>query len=179
MKARRAPTHMAMAEMSEDRGEDALRVTVVEVAKQIGIDLKEKQLEALLTFCLGNDVFVSLPTGYGKSMIYGLLPLIFDEIKGTTLLCLSCSFISLKIGSNGSIVICISPLVDHSFPPWPYALVHAALSSKRHSHLLNSINDILCGTQRQSTIYKICRSAEQVVSAKFTRPFPRGGAYNL
>ena len=67
----------------------------------------------------------------------------------------------------------------HSFPPWPYALVHAALSSKRHSHLLNSINDILCGTQRQSTIYKICRSAEQVVSAKFTRPFPRGGAYNL
>ena len=111
MKARRAPTHMAMAEMSEDRGEDALRVTVVEVAKQIGIDLKEKQLEALLTFCLGNDVFVSLPTGYGKSMIYGLLPLIFDEIKGTTLLCLSCSFISLKIGSNGSIVICISPLV--------------------------------------------------------------------
>ena len=53
------------------------------------------------------------------------------------------------------------------------------ISSKRHSHLLNSINDILCGTQRQSTIYKICRSAEQVVSAKFTRPFPRGGAYNL
>ena len=50
MKARRAPTHMAMAEMSEDRGEDALRVTVVEVAKQIGIDLKEKQLEALQQF---------------------------------------------------------------------------------------------------------------------------------
>ena len=50
---------MAMAEMSED----ALRVTIVEVARQIGLDLKEKQLEALLTFCLGNDVFVSLPTG--------------------------------------------------------------------------------------------------------------------
>ena len=34
--------------------------------------LKDKQKESILTFLGGNDVFVSLPTGYGKSLIYGI-----------------------------------------------------------------------------------------------------------
>ena len=38
-------------------------------------ELKEKQKEALLVFKDEDDVFVSLPTGYGKSIIYGILPL--------------------------------------------------------------------------------------------------------
>ena len=37
-----------------------------------------------MAFILGNDVFVTVPTGYGKSLIFGLLPWIFDEIKGKT-----------------------------------------------------------------------------------------------
>lgn len=44
--------------------------------------LKAKQHEAILSFLKGKDVFVSLPTGYGKSIIYCLLPLIFDKMKG-------------------------------------------------------------------------------------------------
>jgi len=44
--------------------------------------LKPKQLEAVVAFCSGMDVFVSLPTGYGKSIIYAILPLIFDNIRG-------------------------------------------------------------------------------------------------
>ena len=40
--------------------------------------LKPKQREAMLSFLSGKDVFVTLPTGYGKSIIYGLLPAVFD-----------------------------------------------------------------------------------------------------
>ena len=36
--------------------------------------------EAIAAFVSGNDVFVSLPTGYGKSFYYVLLPLVFDEL---------------------------------------------------------------------------------------------------
>ena len=35
--------------------------------------LKEKQIEAIKAFLSGKDVFTSLPTGYGKSIIYGIL----------------------------------------------------------------------------------------------------------
>ena len=45
--------------------------------------LKEKQREAILTFLSGRDTFVVLLTGYGKSLIYAMLPLVFDKLKGT------------------------------------------------------------------------------------------------
>ena len=32
----------------------------------------------------GNDVFLSLPTGLGKSLIYGLIPPIIDHLRGHT-----------------------------------------------------------------------------------------------
>ena len=40
---------------------------------------KEKQKEAIVHFINGNDCFVSLPTGYGKSMCYGILFLLHLE----------------------------------------------------------------------------------------------------
>ena len=43
----------------------------------------------------GNGVFVSLPTGYGKSLCYILLPRIFDFVRGA---------------KNKSIVVVVSPL---------------------------------------------------------------------
>ena len=52
-------------------------------ANEIGIaSLKAKQLEAITSFVAGQDTFVSLSTGYGKSVIYALLPLVFDRILG-------------------------------------------------------------------------------------------------
>ena len=57
--------------------------------------LKEKQKEALSAFARGSDTFVSLPTGYGKSLCYCLLPLVFDALRGTF---------------GRSIVTCVSPL---------------------------------------------------------------------
>ena len=44
----------------------------------------------------GNDVFCCLPTGYGKSLCYALLPKLFDKIRN-------------RPGS--SIVVVVSPLV--------------------------------------------------------------------
>uniref|UniRef100_A0A1X7V9J4 DNA 3'-5' helicase n=1 Tax=Amphimedon queenslandica TaxID=400682 RepID=A0A1X7V9J4_AMPQE len=79
---------------------DGLRATILEVGSSFGYQLKEKQLEAMATFLSGRDVFVSLPTGYGKSAIYALLPMVFDEIN------------HIISGKEGSIVVCISPLTS-------------------------------------------------------------------
>lgn len=57
--------------------------------------LKPQQQEAIATFVQGNDVFVALPTGFGKSVMFGLLPTVFD--------CL--------LDRQGSIVCVLSPLV--------------------------------------------------------------------
>ena len=38
-------------------------------------ELKPKQLKSIESFMSGRDTFVSLPTGYGKSIIFGIFPL--------------------------------------------------------------------------------------------------------
>ena len=55
---------------------------VVESAKLSGIWvlIHSKQIEAISSFVQGNDTFVSLPTGYGKSVIYVVLPYVFDRL---------------------------------------------------------------------------------------------------
>ena len=55
---------------------------ILEVGASMGFVLKEKQIEAIDSFVKGKDVFVSLPTGYGKSIIYASLPLVFYIVKG-------------------------------------------------------------------------------------------------
>lgn len=61
---------------------DSLIQVVEKVSTRFGISLKEKQSEAIVQFMSGRDVFVSLPTGYGKSLIYALLPPAYDLYKG-------------------------------------------------------------------------------------------------
>ena len=54
--------------------------------EKLGIVLKEKQREAVLAVLGGRDVFCVLPTGYGKSMVYGILPRAFDILLGEQLI---------------------------------------------------------------------------------------------
>ena len=68
-------------------------------AKKLGYleGLYLKQQQVLKQFLLGSDVFVSLPTGSGKSFCYCVLPNVFDYI--------------LSRSSNGSIVVVVRPLI--------------------------------------------------------------------
>ena len=53
--------------------------TFAEVCRHMDLyPLKPKQLEALGTFISGKDNFVALPTGYGKSIIFALVPMLSD-----------------------------------------------------------------------------------------------------
>ena len=60
-------------------------------------ELRSQQKDAIKAFVAAHDVFVSLPTGFGKSLIYGCLPLLFDKLR-----------CKLK---PSSIVIVICPLI--------------------------------------------------------------------
>ena len=42
--------------------------------------LKQEQREAISHLVNKKDVFVVLPTGFGKSLVYQLLPLVLDEV---------------------------------------------------------------------------------------------------
>lgn len=56
--------------------------------------LKSEQLKDVLAFALGRYDFVSLPTGYGKTLVYAMLPALFNVLRST----------------KHSIVIVVSPL---------------------------------------------------------------------
>ena len=85
------------------------KTAITESGKKLGYDkLRGKQVEAMTSFLEGNDTFVSLPTGYGKSIIYAALPHAFDRLRGT----------------SGSIVVCISTvLADKQLEPCSFFLL--------------------------------------------------------
>ena len=45
--------------------------------------VKKEQRRVIHSFVSGRDVFVSLPTGYGKSFCYALLPAVFDHLRSS------------------------------------------------------------------------------------------------
>jgi ATP-dependent DNA helicase RecQ len=71
---------------------------LAEAAAKLGyFDLKVEQKDVIKQFVNGNDVFVCLPTGYGKSLCYCCLPILYDLLEGQS--------------SPWSTIIVISPLV--------------------------------------------------------------------
>ena len=60
-----------------------LSSAIDQASRCMGIqELKPKQLAAVESFVSGKDTFVALPTGYGKSIIFAILPLLFDILFG-------------------------------------------------------------------------------------------------
>ena len=64
------------------------------------LKLKSQQKQAIVAVYEGKDVFVFLPTGFGKSVCFHVLPFLFDHKLG------------LSDGSEKRCVIVVSPLVS-------------------------------------------------------------------
>ena len=81
---------------------EQVQKAIDEATKLLGYsELRANQAQVVSHFLSGRDVFVSLPTGGGKSLCYCLLPKAFDILRGTS----SCS-------KTQSIAIVVSPLVS-------------------------------------------------------------------
>ena len=81
----------------KDLPEDRLKAIINKAACKLGFKrLEEEQRSSILQFARGKDVFVSLPTGYGKSLCYIALPKVFDKIR--------------KVRKK-SIILVVSPLI--------------------------------------------------------------------
>ena len=76
--------------------EDRALYNVIERVGCPTITLKTEQRDCINHLYEGKDVFLWLPTGFGKSLCYEVLPFVMDD----------------KLGRHGSIVIVISPLVS-------------------------------------------------------------------
>ncbi len=80
-----------------------IEATINSSFEKFGFQPTSKQWESIYNSVIGKDVFISIPTGSGKSLCYGLLPTVYNRLK--TL---------LNVQSNGitSIVVIIFPLLS-------------------------------------------------------------------
>ena len=68
-----------MAAVSEEKWKEACEAVKAQFALT---DLLPEQQEAIKAFFKGKNVFVNLPTGFGKSLIFQSLPIVVDIVCG-------------------------------------------------------------------------------------------------
>ena len=72
---------VSVPRLHRDFEETVVTVAVLQAFQALGYDRpSQDQVFAVRTFVLGNDVFVMLPTGSGKSLCYASLPYIYDNL---------------------------------------------------------------------------------------------------
>ena len=92
----RARVKLILREQMAKFSEAEIWTAVSLAAKKLGYPhLRTEQKRVLKEFINGSDVFVSLPTGSGKSLCYGVLPATFDTLRGV----------------GNSIAVVVSPLL--------------------------------------------------------------------
>ena len=75
---------------------EAIDQVLGEAVVELGYpSLKEEQKQVIVAFLQGRDIYVVVPTGFGKSLCYACLPFAFDRL----------------LGRATSIVIVISPVI--------------------------------------------------------------------
>ena len=55
---------------------------IARAAESLGYSLKQEQKKSIESFVLEDMMYLSLPTGYEKSLCYILLPRVFDLVRG-------------------------------------------------------------------------------------------------
>ena len=131
----------------------------MELAKKLGYQiLKPHQEEAIVEFVSGKDMLMTLPTGYGKSLCYQSLPLVYDE--GRTILVAICN-----IGINIVIIITIinvmgvvlfvigNYLVSHSITNTFLSLDDFVNPQQKHFYVIHSTMILRCYVGR----YVMCQ----------------------
>ena len=79
--------------------EAKIKEIISSVASGLGYSsLKPEQIDVVLQFINGRDVFAVLPTGFGKSLCYACLPFTFDKV--------------LHKEPGTSIIIVVTPLLS-------------------------------------------------------------------
>ena len=77
-------------------GTRAIHAAADRAVQQLGYQsIKSEQLRVVVGVVEGRDVFAVLPTGYGKSLCYACLPLVFDQLQPS---------------GDASIVLVVTPL---------------------------------------------------------------------
>ena len=85
--------------------------------------LHEKQILALRKFFAGNDLFFSAPTGFGKSIIYELIPIMADTLNDRV--------------AGSSVIIVIYPLKALIEDQVTYLNTHTAVKAINLSDVSN------------------------------------------
>ena len=76
--------------------DEALKTIVGRAAQNLGYDnVKAEQMKVVASVVHGRDVFAVLPTGFGKSFCYSVLPYVYDQ---------------LYPGMQQSIILVVTPL---------------------------------------------------------------------
>ena len=68
--------------MAVKHARETVEAAIASSCAMMGVEELKKQKNAIKLFVEGNDVLAILPTGYGKSLCFALLPLVFDYQRG-------------------------------------------------------------------------------------------------
>ena len=112
--------------------------------------LHEKQILALRKFFAGNDLFFSAPTGFGKSIIYELIPIMADTLNDRV--------------AGSSVVIVISPLKALIEDQVTYLNTHTAVKAINLSDVSNDKETLRLISEESYCI--VCSSPETFLSIK-------------